>query len=786
MIVTLFRDIQTTSQAFYKPVSYVLNRIKNGSPAKPIIEAIRKETDKEKRNELKKKLPSICFSGQFKKRAISGLIEHSGLICLDFDSFEDAESLEAYKEILKLDAYTFSVFLSPSGNGLKLLVKIPQVSEHHKDFFKSLQKKFDVKYFDKSCSDVSRVCYESFDPEIYINENSLIWEELPIEEEIKGDVNVSIPITSEYEIIERLQTWFDKNYGMYEGTRNANLFRFAAALNSFGINESTAESHLQKYSSKKFNSSEITKTVKSAYKKKNAFGEAKFENKQRTEKISEYVKAGKSKEEIIEELGVTEKEIQKTRSLMTTKTFWSYTDKGAVKISHHDFKLFLQEEGFAKYYPNVVGKHTLIRVKNGNVIQAIEDWQVKDYVLKYLTDNFDDFGKPVFNYFSENTKYFKDDFLSFLDPKEILFNKDTIDTAFLYYKNCAVEISPDKIKKINYEDLQGYVWENQIIQREYSEAGKYDDAVFKKFIENVSSGDKGRFAAIVSAIGYLLHSFKNSSNNKAVILNDETISDDPNGGSGKGLFAKGISLMKKMSTIDGKNFSFEKSFAYQTVSPDTQVLFFDDVKRNFVFENLFSVITEGIVIEKKNKDALFIPIDRSPKILISTNYTIGGASGSHNRRKFELEFSAHYNELHTPLDDFNHMFFDEWSSEEWERFDSFMVKCLQIYLLNGLQRSEFKNLYQRKFIKETCMEFFEFAIENDGILHNERVSKSGIFDTFRDEYPDTKKWLGQKTFLKFIKNYAKFVNCEYAEGNSQYRWFEIINKNKPREENTPF
>ena len=84
------------------------------------------------------------------------------------------------------------------------------------------------------------------------------------------------------------------------------------------------------------------------------------------------------------------------------------------------------------------------------------------------------------------------------------------------------------------------------------------------------------------------------------------------------------------------------------------------------------------------------------------------------------------------------------------------------------------------------MEFYEFAIESEGLKHNERISKAGIFDTFRDEYPDTKKWLGQKTFIKFIKNYAKFVNCEYLEGNSNFRWIEIVDNNKPVEEKTPF
>src|SRR5690606_37542738 len=136
----------------------------------------------------------------------------------------------------------------------------------------------------------------------------------------------------------------------------------------------------------------------------------------------------------------------------------------------------------------------------------------------------------------------------------------------------------------------------------------------------ISGQSKDRYNTFKSLIGYLLHSYKNSANNKAIILNDEKISDNPNGGSGKGLLTAAIGKMKKLSVIDGKNFDFGKSFPYQTVSTDTQVLSFDDARQNFKFEQLFSLITEGITLEYKAKDAIKLSIEDSPKIVISTNY----------------------------------------------------------------------------------------------------------------------------------------------------------------------
>jgi len=88
------------------------------------------------------------------------------------------------------------------------------------------------------------------------------------------------------------------------------------------------------------------------------------------------------------------------------------------------------------------------------------------------------------------------------------------------------------------------------------------------------------------------------------------------------------------------------------MSVDTQVLSFDDVKKHFDFERLFSVITEGITIEKKNKDAIKIPFDKSPKIIITTNYAIKGKGNSFERRKWELEFKQFYTQEFTPQVEF--------------------------------------------------------------------------------------------------------------------------------------
>ena len=139
--ITIFRNIRDTSTPFFRDLNSILERIKEGK-SKDLIKQIRSEKNKEVRQELKKSLPAICFSGTFNKRSDDSLIEHSGFICLDFDGYKTKKDMTAEKERLSKDKYVYSVFVSPSGNGLKAIIKIPKEPKNHKNYFISLERYF--------------------------------------------------------------------------------------------------------------------------------------------------------------------------------------------------------------------------------------------------------------------------------------------------------------------------------------------------------------------------------------------------------------------------------------------------------------------------------------------------------------------------------------------------------------------------------------------------------------------------------------------------------------------
>lgn len=801
-MITIFQDIKQTSTPFFKTVNVVLDRIKSGK-SKDLIVQIRKEKDKTTRNIIKQQLPAICFSGTFNKRQDSALLEHSGFICLDFDGYATAKDMKEEKDALSKDKYVYSVFVSPSGDGLKALVKIPKDPDNHKNYFNSLEKHFNSKYFDKTSKNLSRVCYESYDPNIFINEESETWTIVDDYEYVEMDKKTSsptIPITNENKIVEILMKWWTRKYGLVDGERNNNVYILVSAFNEYGISKSLAEYISGQFQSKDFPMTEIKLIIDSAYRNVGKFGTKFYEDDDKLTQVRQKIKRGISVKEIKSELMESNIEESTIDSVINTidrdeasKKFWSKSDKGAISIIHYLFREFLEDNGYYKYMPHGGKNFIFVKVTNNLIDHTSED-EIKDFVLTYL-QSVDDLS--VYNYFADKTRFFKEDFLSLLSSVNIHFMEDDKENAYLYYLNCAVNIKKDEVIIIDYIDLGGYVWNDQVIKRDFNICD-ITDCDYKTFVSNVAGGDERRIESMESTIGFLLHQHKNLSYCPAVILNDEVITDDPEGGTGKGLFVNGISQMKKLAFIDGKRMNFDTSFPYQTVSVDTQIISFDDVKKHFDFERLFSVITEGITLERKNKDAMHIPFASSPKIVITTNYAIKGKGNSFERRKWELEFKQFYTKEFTPQVEFGRLLFSEWDEDEWCRFDNYMINNLKKYLTTGLIKSTFVNLKIRKLSAETCHEFIDWCglitgkPHTDKLILNEIVYKQDLYVDFIQDNPDyaarSKMTISRTTFYKWLNSYGVYMTgVQPIEGRSAAgHWIKFIEKKETTKDEDKF
>ena len=800
-MITIFRNIKETSTPFFKDIEFVLERIKNGKYI-DLIKQIREEKDKTLRNELKKNLPAVCFSGTFNRRSDDAIVEHSGYICLDFDGYENKSDMVKEKSKMMTDKYVMAVFVSPSGNGLKAIVKIPKEPNNHKRYFDALKEHFDSPYFDVTSKNISRVCYESYDPEIHVNLDSEVWDTLsdinskPIDRQAALN---TIPVTDDKKIVDRLMKWWTKKYGLVDGERNNNVFILASAFNEFGVSKTLAEIIIGQMQSSSFPMSEIQITINSAYKNTSAHGTKFYEDEEEIHRMRDRINKGASSKEIKKDLrernineDAVDEIVENLEKSSSAIKFWTKSEKGTINLVHYLFKEFLELNGFYKFAPHDSKKYMFVRVSN-NLINKASEEELKDFVLDHLK-TLDDLS--IYNFFADKTRYFKEDFLSLLDTVNIYFVEDTKDYSHIYFRNCAVRVTKDAIEPIEYVDLGGYVWKDQVIERDF-EFCDTTDCDFKQFISNISGGDESRIKSLESTIGFLLSGYKDPGYCPSVILNDEVISDNPEGGTGKGLFVQGLSAMKKVSYINGKAFSFDSPFAYQTINTDTQVVCFDDVSSNFNFERLFSVITEGITIEKKNKDAITIPFRFAPKIVITTNYAISGKGNSFERRKWELEFRQHYKKDFTPIDEFKKRLFDEWSDDEWCIFDNYMLNNLKGYLNTGFVKSEFRNLAIRQLSAATKHQFIEWLGLIDGskptplLRYDKKIFKDELYGDFIADNPDfgkgTKNTISRNAFYKWLLAFAEFKKgVEAVEGrDGAGRWIIFKTKDDDKKDVDP-
>lgn len=770
MEVTIFKDLfKSKDVPYHVSIEKVINRIKNGDSIE-LINKVRTAKTKQEADKFKEGLPCILFNGTFSERNSNSLIKHSGLMVVDFDKYPSNQEMINHLELLKQNNHFLLLFISPSGNGIKGVVKVSNELDKnsHPKVFTQFQEDFNFDYWDKSNSNIDRVCFESYDINIYVNFEAEIYNP---EIKDKGyDVRERtpvLPINDEDKIIEKIMQWnWSKDFR--EGERNSFIFDLAGAFCEYGVSQSTAEGYiLNNVIIGDFSDKEAITTIKSAYKKRN-FDSKFFEDYQKIDKIKTDLKKGKK--EVVKKYGISEDTYDELKEAQEHEDFWFLNDKNKVQVDLLKYKLFLERNGFKKFFPEDCQKPTWVKIISNKVVETSIE-KIKDFVLDYLlTRNEVDIWKYCANY----PNLFSDKLLLMLDSVELMMLKDTKTKSFFAFKNGILEVDKNQYKLVDYIDVNGYVWESQIIQRDWISLDEYQNE-YMTFIINVSNGEP---LPIECSIGYLLSTYKNKMNNKAIILNDEVISQNPEGGTGKGLFVQGLRQIRKVSILDGKTFDDKKSFPYQTVSPETQVLVFDDVLKNFNFENKFSLVTEGMTLERKNKDAIKLKVEDSPKMVISTNYAIKGEGNSHDRRRHELEIAQYYGKNLTPYDEFGRQLFDDWDLEDFQKFDNYMIYCLQSFLKNGLIKQNSKNLKLRKFIAETSMEFYEWAEDFENLPRNKRIGKTEYHNRFIEEYQDFKRYLQVKTFLKWVDKYCKFKGIEYDEGNTQgERWFMIVDNN---------
>lgn len=747
------------------------------------IEALRK-LKKAEYDETKKILPAVTWSGTFQQRKVDQLDKYSGLICLDIDHLP-SDVIKSSLTSLSSDQFTMLVFISPSGTGLKVVIKVEGGPDEHLANFHALEKYYHAEYhltIDPSGKDVSRLCFLSADPSAVVNYDSIVFSHRNMPGSFRSS-NTSLSkkeqstFLSSDDDLDQVYAFTQNKVQYVEGNRNNFIYLFAANCNRKAVDINDCLNYVLSFAAD-LPSDEITSTIKSAY-DHHSYETGKYAKRQaRAVQVSKRP-TKQSNSNSLPAVPVEESYIR----------FWWVTidenkkDEDGEPLKRYNVKYnclieFLEAAGFYRLQlPN--NRYEYIMYKNG-IAEPVGIVQMKDHVFNFLRAKELD---GVLEMMRRGAKsYFTPPVMEGLAYKALQFRRDTAEEAFFYFQNCMVRVTKEGVKTEPYTASQSVIWASSMIKKEFTPVPVklplavngdadpvfFDQCEMAKYIllvshnphstEGISEEDaNGRFLSLCSSIGYMLHGYK-SRISKAIVAVDHKIPEDKseqNGGTGKSIVGNSFRHLKSTTLIDGREFKEDYAFKYERIGVDTKIVVMQDCKRNLDFGSFFVPITDDFTYNRRYLGMITIPFEDSAKFWFDSNFVPGGEGSSFKRRMHVIEFDDYFNENHNPYDEFGHLLFQDWEAEQWNLFFNFYLYCVQLYLTTGLIAYPKSNYESRKLVSEAPAEFIDWMDATDS---------SGIFLKKRND------WFEKKELLKAWNNEAKELSMQPTTPHMLTKW----------------
>lgn len=254
--------------------SYKIRKSGKETSLKDVISEISGIDDEDLQDSMKKNLlPVVCVNGCFKYRSDNWMEKYSSFTALDYDGFDDRESMMEAKEKLKSYPFVYSIFETPSGKGLKAIVLHDSVNpENHWNLYLQLMEICRLPQIDDGVMDLSRCQYLSYDPDIWVNPEPVAFhfefDSTLVKPETKNDKFVAVQddcdarlddytsnflerlgrmVLTDDAVMERLDKHWKKERPEYfeKGNRHNSMLVIAGTLCKAGIRKDKALEYLE-------------------------------------------------------------------------------------------------------------------------------------------------------------------------------------------------------------------------------------------------------------------------------------------------------------------------------------------------------------------------------------------------------------------------------------------------------------------------------------------------------------------------------------------------------------
>lgn len=192
-LMTVFKNLKSKVPKINIGILEFTDDIRTGT-YKGIISRLRNLPKGSKEAELIKStdLPAVAYAGVFPERKSGAITSNSGVVILDVDNVPKREE-RRIRESLKLDPHTLAFWTSPSGHGIKIMVKMhagksaTTYKSRYLDVLHYYSETHNIPVIkpsngskwglDTACSDIVRMCLYSWDEHIFVNEQSAVFED---------------------------------------------------------------------------------------------------------------------------------------------------------------------------------------------------------------------------------------------------------------------------------------------------------------------------------------------------------------------------------------------------------------------------------------------------------------------------------------------------------------------------------------------------------------------------------------------------------------------------------
>jgi hypothetical protein len=812
MLVSFYPDSVTTAgQQFALPE--VLAGIRDGRWAAEVLAVRAVSGNKVAYAAAKRKLPGFTTSGTFSTREDGKLLAHSGLLCLDIDA-KDANAgldLVAVRQAVEADSYTYAVAASTGGVGFFVLVPIP--ADDHKGSFRALAAYYLSAYgvaVDRSCSNVSRLRFVSYDPALHLNEAAVTFEETlaePARAASAPPVGASQWRPSAHGEgygQQALARACEKVLRAADGEKHRTLNKMAYLCGGYVAAGFLSEAEARQALQAAISSREVA-DLKTAFQ---TIEDGLKDGQQKPvlppllqQHVHERLRGGAPVDVVATALaasqglpvglieGAVRAAAAEAEQAAPVLAFWEMVP-GSTKrdppmklvLRLNMLRDWLTAHGFRKL---AAGQKVRVVRQVEQVVQEVTRAQLKDFVMGFLEDlpfTFDGTYRDRVQeqVQAQHRQLFDEGTNEFLPTLAGEFLHDSAKQAYLFYRNAVVLATKNGPELLPYAELPGLVWAEQLVDRSFTELSQeeIEAGEFFQFLLNLADKKPERLRALLLFLGYYLHGYKDPSNPKVGILLDEGLGPDgqANGGTGKSLLFEALRQLVPVVDIDGRGFDPRNSKELQQVTDATRIIFFDDWAPSLPFERLYVFATGTLVVDRHYLGKQSYPYAVSPKVGISTNGVLTGQGGSDARRRYEVEVSPYYGPHRQPRDEFGHNFFSGWPAggQQWARFDALMAYacCLYLGTEGRLDAPTSAGLEQRRLVAATSAGFVAFM---DAQPRGEKLYRNTLLREFRVAEGYDEKAFTPERFGKWLSVYKK-LSADFQQGqetagiNTGQRW----------------